>query len=165
MQIIVRPAIESDQPAIRDLVRSERLNPTGLKWQNFLVAADEAGICGAVQLRRHADGSRELGSLVVAPPARGQGMAARLIDTLLADERGRVLMITDGAFAWHYERWGFRRIDTGAAPSAVRFNYRIGRLARVISFLLRRPKRKLVILDRVGEAPSRAMDDARVKSL
>lgn len=148
----IRCATELDEPAIRAMVRGERLNPTGLEWPNFMVAADERGLIGAVQMRRHRDGSRELGSLVVSKQARGHGIAARLIDALLAAEPGRVQMITDGAFAMHYERRGFRRIRPGAAPASVRWNYRIGRLAIIISFVRRRPMRRLVILERRGPA-------------
>ena len=34
-----RHATELDQQAIRALVHSERLNPIGINWPNFLVAA------------------------------------------------------------------------------------------------------------------------------
>lgn len=146
--ILVRPAIAQDEPAIRALVRSERLNPTGLNWPNFVVAADTHGIVGAVQLRRHADGSRELGSLVVASAARGRGIATRLIDALLAHEPGRVQMITDATFASRYARWGFMPIAPRQASRCVRLNHRLGRLACVISFFKRRTLKRLVILDR-----------------
>ena len=134
------------------MVRTERLNPTGLDWRNFLVAADGGQVLGAVQMRKHPDGSRELGSLVVANAARGQGIATRLIDVLLSGDCGRVQMITDGAFALRYARWGFRRIAPRAASRKVRLNYRIGRAAIVISLLKRRPLRRLVILDRAARA-------------
>ena len=146
--LAIRPATELDQQAIHELARGERLNPTGLDWPNFIVASDGIGLIGTVQLRRHRDGSCELGTLVVSKPARGQGIAALLIDALLANEPGRVHMITSQAFATHYARWGFRLIRPGAAPEAIRLNYRIGRLAIVISILLRRPLRRLVILER-----------------
>lgn len=81
--LTIRPATETDQVAIRTLVRSERLNPCG-DWPNFLVAVSRRGLVGAVQLRRHQDGSRELGSLVVRKEARRQWIASRLINTLLA---------------------------------------------------------------------------------
>jgi amino-acid N-acetyltransferase len=152
MVIAIRPATEADSAGIRALVRSERVNPTGLDWRNFVVAADERGLVGAAQMRRHSDGSRELGSLVVGRQARGRGIAARLIDALLADERGRVLMITGEDFAAHYRRWGFRRIEPGAAPAAIRWNHRIGRMGGVVSLIKRRPIRRLVILDRAGPA-------------
>ena len=116
--LTVRPATETDQVAIRALVRSERLNPYGLDWPNFLVAVGRGGLVGAVQLRRHRDGSRELGSLVVRQEARRQGIASRLINTLLAGANERVLLITTEAFASRYERWGFRQIEPAAAPAA-----------------------------------------------
>jgi amino-acid N-acetyltransferase len=148
--VIVRRATEQDQAAIRTLVRSERLNPTDLDWQNFVVAADAGGLQGAAQIRKHPEGARELGSLVVAERLRGNGIAARLIDTLLAEERGPVHMITGLEHAAHYQRWGFRQIDPSRTPRPVRFNYYAGRMARVISFFKRCPPRQLVILERQG---------------
>jgi amino-acid N-acetyltransferase len=147
--IVFRRAAEQDQPAIRALVRGERLNPTGIDWPNFMVAAIAGHIVGAVQIRKHSDGSRELGSLVVAKDHRENGIASRMIDTLLANEREPVWMITSEPYAKAYARWGFQRIEPGAAPVKVRFNYRMGRLARVISFFRRQPMRRLVILERL----------------
>lgn len=146
--IVVRRATAADQDAIVAIVRSEPLNPMNLAWPNFLVAVDTFGVAGAVQMRRHRDGSRELGSLVVAPRLRGRGVAARLIDELLAAERACVHMITDGAHAFHYLRWGFRRIDAGAAPAAIRRNYRIGRLMCLLPALRGRPVKRLALLER-----------------
>jgi amino-acid N-acetyltransferase len=150
MDIRIRPAREKDQQVIRALVRGERPNPTGLDWRNFLVAEHKRGIVGAVQMRKHRDGSRELGSLVVAKEARGEGIATHLVEALIGAEAGRVQMITDRAFARHYERWGFRPIKPRAASPIVRRNYRIGRCAIVLSLLKRLPRRRLVILDRAG---------------
>jgi amino-acid N-acetyltransferase len=154
--LTVRPATEADQVAIRALVRSERLNPYGLDWPNFLVAVGRGGLVGAVQLRRHRDGSRELGSLVVRQEARRQGIASRLINTLLAGANERVLLITAEAFAARYERWGFRQIEPAAAPAAIRRNYRIGTLVSVAALFRRRRIRRLVILDRDASAPLRS---------
>jgi N-acetylglutamate synthase-like GNAT family acetyltransferase len=144
----IRPATAADQGEISTLVLSESLNPNDLDWRRFVVATDGARILGAVQMRRHLDGARELGSLVVRRQARGQGIATRLIAALLAAERGRVLMITGSAFAGHYARWGFRRIQLTAAPASIRRNYCIGRLAGIITLLKGRLPKRLVILDR-----------------
>jgi amino-acid N-acetyltransferase len=130
------------------LVRSERLNPTQLNWPNFMVAADEHRLVGAVQLRKHFDGSREIGSLVVRKEWRGQGIASRLIDALISRDDGRLLAIANEDSAAHFERRGFRRIEPDAAPAAIRRNYRMGRLASIISVLKLRRRRALVILDR-----------------
>lgn len=148
LAVVVRRATERDQQAIRALVHSERLNPTGLNWPNFLVAATEGCIVGAVQMRKHADGSRELGSLVVAKEARGQGVASRMIDAMLAGDPDPVWLITPAPNAGAYSKWGFKQIETRAAPAKVRRNHLMGSLVRVISFVMRRPMRRLVILER-----------------
>ena len=82
--LTIRPATETDQVAIRTLVRSERLNPHRLDWPNFVVAVDQRGLVGAVQLRKHWDGSRELGSLVVRKEARRQAIASKLIGSFMS---------------------------------------------------------------------------------
>ena len=118
LAVVLRRATERDHQAIRALVRSERLNPTGINWPNFMVAAAKGRVIGAVQIRKHTDGSRELGSLVVAKEARSQGIASRLIDTLLADDRKPIWLITAAANAGAYSRWGFEQIEVRAAPCA-----------------------------------------------
>jgi N-acetylglutamate synthase-like GNAT family acetyltransferase len=151
----IRTAREADEHAITSLVRSERLNPMDLDWRRFVLAIDDRGIAGAVQLRLHGDDSRELGSLVVRTDSRGRGIAAGLIDALLAPVTARVCMITGAVFAHHYTRWGFRRIDPRAAPYAVRRNYHIGRfVGGAVAFLTGREPRALAVLDR--PAPRRA---------
>ena len=118
-----------------------------------MVATDETGIVGAVQIRNHADGSRELGSLVVRREARGRGVGSRLMDAITARDSGRLLMITGEAFAAHFERWDFRRIDPREAPGAIRRNYQIGRLGSILALLTWRRPRRLVVLDRRSRAP------------
>jgi N-acetylglutamate synthase-like GNAT family acetyltransferase len=147
--IVFRQATEQDQQAIRALVHGERLNPTGIKWPNFLVAAIGDRIVGAAQIRKHSDGSRELGSLVVAKERRGQGIASRMIDALLSEDREPIWLITPESLAKVYARWNFEQIEPSAAPVKVRFNYRMGNLARILSFVMRRPMRRLVILERL----------------
>jgi len=145
--IEVRAAAKEDERAIKLLVRGERLNPLGLRWSRFLVATDNSGIVGAVQLREHFDGSRELGSLVVRKDARGKGVATRLIDALLLTASSRVFMITGAPFAQHYERWGFQRLEPANAPAPVCRNYRFRRFGGALAFLVgRRPNRPVVLV-------------------
>ena len=155
-RITIRRATEEDQAAIRTLVRSERLNPHGLDWPNFVVAIDADSLVGAVQLRRHRDGSRELGSLVVRKAARGQAVASRLIDALLADAHEPIFMVTTEVFAERYQRWGFCRIEPAAASAAVRRNYRIGSLVSITALFTLRRIRRLVVLARGASAPMHA---------
>jgi len=165
--IIFRRAMEHDQQAIRTLIHGERLNPIGINWPNFMVALMGDRIVGAAQIRKHSDGSRELGSLVVAKEARGRGIASRMIDALLAEEQEPVWLVTPESMASLYRSWGFERIEPAAAPVKVRHNYRMGSLARIISFLRRLPMRRLVILERLPverRAASRRSTEWRVAS-
>ena len=147
--IRIRRATELDEKAIRLLVRGERLNPMDLDWPNFIVAAEGDAVVGAVQMRQHSDGSRELGSLVVTQGSRGRGIARRLIEALLAAEHEPVWLITSEAFAAAFARWGFQPVEAGAAPVKVRLNHRLGSLAGLLSLVMGRPRRRLVILERL----------------
>jgi amino-acid N-acetyltransferase len=154
----VRRAVAHDADAIRRLVRSERLNPNDLDWRRFFVAVDGGGgLIGAVQMRRHADGSAELGSLVVAPAWRGRGLAAALIDSLLADHAGvPVWMITGSAVAVHFERWHFAPVAAREAPAAVRRNWRLGSAMGWLRLPLTGRRKLLAILARPAQAPTTA---------
>jgi amino-acid N-acetyltransferase len=154
MTMLIRRAVASDQEAIRCLASGERVNPTGLKWPNFVVAVNEAAIIGAAQLRLHRDGSKELATLVVARAWRKRGIAAKLIDTIMADQPGRIFMITGRSYAHHYARWGFLPITPVSAPLGVRRNYRLGYYGGYLfAFLQRRAINHLVILERASTKP------------
>jgi N-acetylglutamate synthase-like GNAT family acetyltransferase len=146
--LLIRQAVAMDQVAIVELVHSERLNPNGLAWQNFVVAVQGHTLVGAVQMRQHPEGSLELGSLVVRRDHRGHGIAGRLIGALLAQHPGRVHVITRSTNAAHYRPWGFVRIEPRAAPRTVRRQRLIGQMVSVISLLTGRRPRRLVILRR-----------------
>ena len=150
MTLLIRRATAEDQPQIHSLARGEKIKPIGLDWPKVMVAESDGKIIGAVQLRNHPDGSRELGSLVVAAEFRGRGVAAQLIDRRLADASGRVLVITGGAHADYYGRWGFRRISPNAAPLFVCLNYWMGYLGGgLFALLRRRTVNHLAVLERV----------------
>jgi N-acetylglutamate synthase-like GNAT family acetyltransferase len=150
MTPLIRSAVADDQTAIVSLVKSERLNPTDLDWHRFTVAVLQDRLIGAVQIRHHRDGSQELGSLVVVPEHRGRGVAGALIDAALSHVTGPVWMITRAAHVDHYARFGFARSEPRLAPRNVRFNYRIGRAARVLSWFKGLEPANLTLLVRQG---------------
>jgi amino-acid N-acetyltransferase len=150
----LRAATSEDQTKIVELVHRERLNPNGLGWPAFVVATCGGEVVGAVQIRRHPDGSRELASLVVAAEHRGRGVASRLIASRLghngAARAHPVHAITARARAPFFARWGFVPIAARRAPAAVRRNHRLGQwLGGVVSVLKGRWPRRLVVLERL----------------
>ena len=148
MAASIRKATAEDQEQIVALVRAERLNPNGLDWSNFIVATRQGTIIGAAQIRRHADGARELGSLVVAPRFRGEGLAADLVSHLLTEERdtGALCVVTGQQNARHYTRWGFKPVPVRYAPKSVRRNFVLGQLIGGAHALVkRRPINHLVV--------------------
>ena len=148
--MLIRPATAQDQPHILALARGEKLKPAGLAWPRFIVAEHEGRIVGAVQMRRHPDGSHELGSLVVARDFRRRGVAARLIERRLAGTRGRVLIITGRAHGEYFYRWGFQRIKSLAAPPFVWANYWLGYLGGgLLSLAQGRAVNHLAVLERL----------------
>jgi N-acetylglutamate synthase-like GNAT family acetyltransferase len=148
MRITIRAAREHDHEAIVALVRSERMNPFDLDWRRFLVASDGGGVAGAVQVRNHFDGSRELGSLVVRPDVRSRGIATRLIDRLMSSAGGPIYMITGARFASHYARWGFTPVEPARAPLGILRNYVFGRLVGVVARAIGRSSKSLAVLAR-----------------
>ncbi|MFZ5672831.1 MAG: GNAT family N-acetyltransferase [Pseudomonadota bacterium] len=148
----IRRAVAEDEPAIQAMVRRERLNPHHLHFCNFAVAVIGDELIGASQIRHHRDGSRELGSVVVAPAWRGCGISARIIGFLLEDEVNTVHAITRRRHAHHYERWGFTAIPPRQAPGPIRLNFRIGdTIGTVMALLQRRRVNRLLILRRPGQ--------------
>jgi amino-acid N-acetyltransferase len=130
------------------MMKGERLNPVRRDILAFKVAECDGRVVGAVQVRKHPDGARELGSLIVERGKRGQGIAAMLIGAWLNETNGPVYMITGRAHADHYRRFGFAPCTAKAAPRSVRFHYMMGRMGRVVSFVLRLPPNRLCILKR-----------------
>ena len=127
----IRNARPADMPAIRVMVLRERLDPTQLRVENFIVAETvEAGqprIIGCVQMRRYA-GARELGSLVVAPDWRGRGVGSALVRWLLAGEAGDVYLECRAELAPYYRRFGFEQVGWMDLPAALKLKFGLGRL-------------------------------------
>jgi N-acetylglutamate synthase-like GNAT family acetyltransferase len=146
----IRAATAAEADAIRRLVRAQpRMNPTGLDWRNFVIAAAPDGrVVGCVQLRPAGPDAVELGSLVVHPEHRGRRLAARLVAAILARTEARVLVVTAAAHARHYAPWGFRRIAARHAPPRVAVNYLIGQSASGLRILQGQRPRRMAILER-----------------
>jgi GNAT superfamily N-acetyltransferase len=122
----IRPATAADASLIKHTVQQARLDRTGLNWRNFKMAVDEADqMLGICQVRRYA-GVRELGSLYVRKPYRGQGIAAALIHTCLTGQPAPVHLECVETRQPYYERFGFYRISPWQAPLALRVKTLLG---------------------------------------
>jgi N-acetylglutamate synthase-like GNAT family acetyltransferase len=117
VSLTIRPAIATDQPTIRRLIKEANLNRMSLSWPNFVVAEDGGAIVGVGQVKPHGDGSRELASMAVLPARQGDGIGTAIIKTLIAREPGVVLHLTcRRQMGAYYERFGFRRLEASEFP-------------------------------------------------
>lgn len=146
----LRPAVEADFPAIRQLIREVRINPTGLNWRRFVVAETAQGqFAGCGQIKPHPEGELELASLALKDEYRGQGVASQIIRHLLAAEQYRPLYLTcRSELGEFYEKFGFRVIETGEMPPYYR------RLSRLANLFLAMPliNRRMLVM-RLDAAP------------
>jgi amino-acid N-acetyltransferase len=147
--VAIRAASERDGPAVRALMRGERVNPLGLDWRNFVVAVADGAVVGCAQLRPAGPGAVELGSLIVHADLRRGGIGARLIDAAMARAAGRrVLAVTAAAHAPWFARWGFRGVGLAAAPWPVRRNWLLGQAGSLVALANGMRPRRLAILAR-----------------
>jgi amino-acid N-acetyltransferase len=156
--IIIRAAEAADQIPISRLVRGARLNPLHLAWPHFIVAEEvtptQRALAGAGQLRPHADGSRELASLVVLPDYQQRGLGEALIHALLGRAPFPLYLYCRGHLVLYYERFGFRVATADELPPSLARYYRISQdIIWVATRLLRRP---LVLAAMVHPGPASA---------
>jgi N-acetylglutamate synthase-like GNAT family acetyltransferase len=129
-EIQLRPATRSDANVIRQMIFRERLNPVSLDWRHFILAvAKNDQVIGSVQVKPHADGTRELASLVVLTEFRGQHYAHRLIEAVLARETGPLYLTCRASLEPFYNRFGFKSLpDADLTP----YFRRLTRLVRIL---------------------------------
>ena len=143
--LILRSAKVTDTPIIRKLVLQAHLNPTGLDWRRFVVAADQAGeVIGCCQVKPHRDGSNELASLVVAGPWQGRGVARALVKHLLAEHPGPLYLMCRSGLGAFYAQFGFQALEESEMPTYFR---RVSRLAGLVE-PLRKSGEGLLIMGR-----------------
>jgi amino-acid N-acetyltransferase len=134
-KFVVRNARTSDMPIVRGMVRREGLDPTQLRQENFIVAETvhdlQRRIIGCAQLRQF-PGAQELGSLIVEPHWRGQGVGSTLVRALLAGATGDVYLECAAGLASYYRPFGFRPISWRRLPTALKVKFGLGRVMSLL---------------------------------
>jgi len=143
MSIRIRPAAAAEQAIIKQIVRDARINPMQLDWHRFLVAEDNGQIVGIGQAKPHRDGSRELASIAVVPSHQRRGVAAQIIQALIARENGDLYLVCRTPLEMFYTRFGFRRVGRDEMTPAFRRWYRF------VEFF--RQTHSVIVMRRLGE--------------
>jgi len=141
-RIYLRAATADDQHTIRRFINTARLNPMHLDWPNFIVAEEiglsigDVQIVGMGQIKPHPDGSRELASIAVLSTHQRLGLAALIIQTLLAHENGAVYLYCGDTMPAYYTRFSFVEVSASALPASIRRWFRLWRTAIALLTLL-----------------------------
>jgi amino-acid N-acetyltransferase len=139
----IRPARETEAAQIHDLIHLVRINPTGLDWKRFVVAANEQdAMLGCGQLKPHGHDLLELASIAVYPEHQGKGVARAIIEYLLTDSPRPIYLMCESALGQFYGKFGFREIPYDEMP---RYFQRLSKLAGLITTLAQREERLLVM--------------------
>ncbi len=132
LAVQIRQARLEDDALIKQMIRDARLDPTKLLWQNFLLAEVNNEVVGIGQVRHHADGAHELGSLVTKKGYKGKGIAAQIIAALEARYDKPMHLFCLSKMETFYNRFGFRRVEDGKTlPWALRRKYRLTHIVRL----------------------------------
>lgn len=142
MPVSIRMAVREDFPAIRSLIHQSGINPTGLKWERFVVAEMDGDFAGCGQLKPHSDGTLELASIAVVPPFRGRGVADAVIRHLLGQAPRPLYLNCRSGLQALYEKYDFRVLGEQEMPPSQR---RLFRLARVFMKFVGRGETLLIM--------------------
>jgi N-acetylglutamate synthase-like GNAT family acetyltransferase len=149
----IRAATETDQAAIKAIVRAAQINPMGLNWQRFLVAEQDGQIVGVGQVKPHGDGSREVASIATIPEQQGKGIATAIIRTLLERESGTLYLMCQRQMAGFYERFGFRRAEASELTTYFRRMMRMASVPSTIASVFMGDGIRLVVMIRDQPEP------------
>ncbi|MGP1373810.1 MAG: GNAT family N-acetyltransferase [Almyronema sp.] len=125
----LRPAIAADIWPIRWQVLRSRLDPTQLRWQQFWVIEYQGQMVACGQLRQF-EQAQELGSLVVVPAHRNQGLGTYLTQHLFEQANQPLYLECLGdRLASFYQRLGFSIASWDTMPIAMQRKFKRSRLA------------------------------------
>ena len=126
-ECVLRRACATDAEAINSLMSTELLDPTQLHWSQFWVISKNRYLVAIGQLRRH-PGVQELGSLVVAPILRGQGLGTYLVQHLIGRATAPLYLSCGARLIPFYARLGFVPIPWLALPCPLKLKFGFSKL-------------------------------------
>ncbi len=127
---ILRRATVEDIWTIRKLIFSAKLDPTQLRWQQFWLIERKEKIIACGQLRNFTD-AQELGSLVVVPEWRGQGIGGYLTLHLIKQANKPLYLECLGKkLADFYYHYGFETVTWQELPRSLKLKFGLSQLAR-----------------------------------
>jgi len=115
----IRARQPEDLDSVRALLAAADLPSNGLERTEGWVAEANGRLLGHVALERTVDAA-VLRSLAVAPSARGQGLARRLMDLAEAEAGHRTLLLKTSTIGPWAERRGYFRANPDQMPESVR---------------------------------------------
>lgn len=125
--LTLRAAQDTDQPAIKELIHANEVNPMGLDWRRFVVVENSEGeLIGCGQIKPHGQDVLELASIVVNARYRNQGIARAIIEHLLDGSPRPLYLMCRSKLEPFYEKFGFRALTQDEMP---RYFRRISKLA------------------------------------
>jgi N-acetylglutamate synthase-like GNAT family acetyltransferase len=141
----IKTASEDDFKAIRSIVRSARINPTGLDWRRFLVAVTLDGeVIGCGQVKPHGKDILEIASIAVMPDHRGMGIASLIIRRLIANNQMPLYLMCRSSLESFYTKFGFSVLARHEMPPYYR---RIATFVGMLS-VLQSGKESLLVMRR-----------------
>ena len=147
-EITLRPPRVDEHLLIRRMIASNNLNPFGLAWDNFIVAADEQDrLIGCGQIKRHGE-LEELASLIVTDEWQGRGVSTLLMNALM--ERGirPLWLMCESPLTAYYEKFGFREVENpGELPGYFQNVFWGSRMTFGLLFLFRGTHVAIMVTD------------------
>ncbi|NMG09519.1 GNAT family N-acetyltransferase [Brasilonema sp. UFV-L1] len=127
---VLRSATSEDIWSIRLLVLRAKLDPTQIRWQQFWVIECDGRLVACGQLRNFS-GAQELGSLVVLPAWRGQGLGTILTQHLIIQATQPLYLECLGQrLAQFYSRFGFVVISFEDLPPSLKRKFGLSQLGK-----------------------------------
>jgi N-acetylglutamate synthase-like GNAT family acetyltransferase len=109
------PARDDDLPFIREHVQRFRLDGERLAAEQLIVAREGGRIVAFGRVKPYDGTVYELGTVGVVESERGKGWGDRVVRELISRFPTREVYITTDLTAY-FERFGFKRMETGVPP-------------------------------------------------